>query len=95
MGLKTAPNVAQFYIKQTLQDLKDKGVKVYIDDVGLFSNSYEEHMTLIREGVQRLQSAGFKIKPLKCEWCIQETDFLGHWLTPQGVNHRKRKLKRF
>ena len=85
MGLKPAPDIAQEYIKKTLSDLKDRGVEVYIDDVGLFSNSFDEHMSLIKEVVQRLQDAGFKINPLKCEWCVQETDFIGHWLTPQEV----------
>ncbi|CAJ1960535.1 unnamed protein product [Cylindrotheca closterium] len=92
MGLKPAPDFAQYYIEQTLRDLKQKGVEIYIDDVGLFSNSYEEHMALIQEVLQRLQAAGFKINPLKCEWCVQETDFLGHWLTPEGVKPWKKKI---
>ncbi|CAJ1945757.1 unnamed protein product [Cylindrotheca closterium] len=92
MGLKPAPDFAQYYIKQTLCDLKQKGVEIYIDDVGLFSNSYEEHMALIQEVLQRLQAAGFKINPLKCEWCVQETDFLGHWLTPEGVKPWKKEI---
>ncbi|CAJ1944940.1 unnamed protein product [Cylindrotheca closterium] len=69
MGLKPAPDVAQYYIEETLHGLKEQGVEVYIDDVGLFSNSYEEHMELIKTVVKRLQEAGFKINPLKCEWC--------------------------
>ena len=64
MGLKRAPNIAQECIEKTLSDLKDQ---VYIDDVGLFSNTYDEHMDLIEEVVQRLQDARFKINPLKCE----------------------------
>mmetsp|Transcript_1725 Transcript_1725/g.3762 ORF Transcript_1725/g.3762 Transcript_1725/m.3762 type:complete len:206 (+) Transcript_1725:159-776(+) len=92
MGLKPAPDVAQYHIEKTLRDLKAKGVEVYIDDVGLFSNSYEEHMELIKIVVERLQEAGFKINPLKCEWCVQETDFLGHWLTPEGVKPWKKKV---
>ncbi|CAJ1960596.1 unnamed protein product [Cylindrotheca closterium] len=92
MGLKPAPDFAQYYIEQTLRDLKQKGVEIYIDDVGLFSNSYEEHMALIQEVLQRLQAAGFKINPLKCEWCVQETDFLGHWLTPEGVKPWKKEI---
>ena len=50
-------------------------------------------MRIIQEVVQRLQEAGFKINPLKCEWCIQETDFLGHWMTPQGIKPWKKKIE--
>ncbi|CAJ1946867.1 unnamed protein product [Cylindrotheca closterium] len=92
MGLKPAPAVAQYYIEKTLHGLKEQGVEVYIDNVGLFSNSYEEHMQLIKTVVEQLQEAGFKINPLKCEWCVQETNFLGHWLTPEGVKPWKKKV---
>ena len=92
MGLKPAPDIAQYHIESILRDLKQEGVEVYIDDIGLFSNSYEEHMLLIAKVVERLQSNGFKINPLKCEWCVQETDFLGHWLTPDGVKPWKKKV---
>ncbi|CAJ1935329.1 unnamed protein product [Cylindrotheca closterium] len=93
MGLKPAPDLAQYYLEKTLCDLKEKGVEIYIDDVSLFSNSYEEHMALIQEVLQQLQAAGFKINPLKCEWwCVQVTDFLGHWLTPDGVKPWKKKI---
>ena len=89
MGLKPAPDFAQYYIAKTLEGLD---VECYIDDVGIFSNSYEEHMKLVATVVQRLQTAGFKINPLKCEWAVQETDFLGHWLTPTGVKPWKKKI---
>ena len=36
MGLKPAPDVAQYYITKTLKDLD---VEIYIDDVGIFSNT--------------------------------------------------------
>ena len=92
MGFKPAPDIAQEYIEKTIGDLKEEGVEVYIDDVGLFSNTFEQHMSLIKKVVARLQNAGFKINPLKCEWCVQETDFLGHWLTPNGVKPWRKKI---
>ena len=50
-------------------------------------------MNQITTVVQRLQAAGFKINPLKCERAVQETDFLGHsWLTPTGIKSLKKKI---
>ena len=79
MGLKPAPDIAQSIIEQVLNDL---GVQVYIDDIGIFLNDYEAHMHAIDLVLQWLQENGFKVNPLKCEWAVKETNFLGHWLTP-------------
>ena len=89
MGLKISPDVAQSIMEEILGDLD---IKVYIDDIAIFSNDYEEHMQKINTVLQRLESTGFKINPLKCEWCVSETDFLGYWLTPNGIKPWRKKI---
>ena len=89
MDFKPAPDVAQLIIEEILAGLD---IKKYIDDIGIFSETWEEHIKKIEKVLLRLQEAGCKVNPLKCEWGIKETDFLGHWLTPEGVKPWAKKV---
>jgi hypothetical protein len=90
MGLKCSPDIAQAAMKNVLSDIKD--ADVFIDDVGAFSNNWDHHVKLIATILQRLHENGFIINPLKCEWVIKETDWLGYWLTSQGLKSWKKKI---
>ena len=82
--ISQCPDIAQEVMEQVLRGINDLGV--YINDIACFSNKFDAHMVLIWLVLTRLQAKGFLINPLKCEWTITETDFLGYWLTPDGLN---------
>ena len=83
MGVSISPNIAQEIIENTLHDLSE--IEVNINNIGAFSNTWEDHLIALDRLLEHLQSKGFIINPLKCKWDSQEIDFLGHWLMPMGI----------
>ena len=56
MGLKCSPDYAQEVMENILPDVED--AKVYIDDTGAFSQSWDSHMALLRTILTKLQDNG-------------------------------------
>ena len=60
-------------------------IKVYLDDVAAFLDDWNSYLGLLEKMLTLLQEKGFMVNPAKCKWGVQETIFLGQWLTPEGV----------
>eukprot|EP00957_Ditylum_brightwellii_P162355 12362568-Ditylum_brightwellii.AAC.1 len=76
MGLKCSQDFAHTAMENVLCGIED--ADVYIDNVEAFSDNCESHIKLTDENLCRLCENGFAINPLKCEWTVKETDWLGY-----------------
>ena len=88
-GLKNAPAVFQRLMQRVLRGPNPEDgapfVSVYLDDILIFSRTFEEHLKHIQLVIERLMSAGLKLKPAKCHFTSQSVEYLGHLITPDGI----------
>ena len=68
MGLKTSLNNFQRVVDIALQGLLGKICTVFIDDLLIFSRNMKEHLEHLKIILERLEQAGLKVKPGKCQF---------------------------
>lgn len=85
-GLCSAPATFQRMMDTVLAGLKWQSCLVYLDDVVVFSASFEEHLYRLRLVLGAISSAGLTIKPEKCHFGYKQLRFLGHVISAEGVS---------
>lgn len=63
----------------------EPGVFVYLDDIVVVSNTFEEHLASLREVANRLSAANLSVNLEKSKFCVDELPYLGYLLTPNGL----------
>ena len=76
-GLRNAPTTFQRLMDTVLAGLEGYAVP-YIDDILIFSESWDDHLKHVRVVLGRLSDAKLTAKPAKCEWGKQFVNYLGY-----------------
>ena len=92
-GLTSAPATFQRLMEKVLHGLHWKTLLLYLDDIILISPDFETHLHRLEEVFQRLQSAGLKLKPSKCELLKSSVHYLGHVVSADGVATDPKKIQ--
>jgi len=91
-GLTGATGSFQRLMDCVLSGLLWKSCLVYLDDVIIFSKTFEDHQTHLEEIFAALHNANLKIKPSKCKFFKDEVVYLGHTLTRTGITTEDSKI---
>lgn len=83
-GLTDAPGIFQAYINEALEGLRGKCCLPYLDDILVYSNSFESHLNDLKCVLTRIKEKGSKLKPSKCHLFQKQIRYLGHLVTTQG-----------
>ncbi|CAF1214383.1 unnamed protein product [Rotaria sp. Silwood1] len=68
-----------------LAGIKWQSCLVYIDDIVVFSSTFEQHLKDLSSVFDRLKTAGLTLKASKCDFCRKELKYLEHIITPDGI----------
>lgn len=84
-GLTGAPATFQAVMNHALAPLLRKCVVVFIDDILIYSATYEAHVQHVKQVFELLQFHQFKVKLSKCSFACKQLKYLGHIISSNGV----------
>ena len=90
-GLRNAAQTFQRFIDEVTRGLQF--VYAYIDDILITSTNASEHEQHLRQLFERFRQYGIVINPAKCVFGVSTLEFLGHKVTPHGIQPLESKVK--
>src|SRR6266508_2541817 len=82
----------QWLINQVLRKYLEKFVLVYLNDIIIYSKTFEEYKEHIRLVFKALRAAFLIMKPKKCKFAQKELRFLGHIISADRIKMDSEKI---
>eukprot|EP00173_Palmaria_palmata_P000458 Plantae.Rhodophyta-Palmaria_palmata.ctg1209.p1 GENE.Plantae.Rhodophyta-Palmaria_palmata.ctg1209~~Plantae.Rhodophyta-Palmaria_palmata.ctg1209.p1 ORF type:complete len:666 (+),score=133.55 Plantae.Rhodophyta-Palmaria_palmata.ctg1209:1587-3584(+) len=81
-GLINAPATFQRALDLILSGVRYEFALVYLDDIIIFSRTFDEHMEHLAHVLGLLKTANISLKLKKCKFARHEVQYLGHMIKP-------------
>ena len=92
-GLKSSPAIFQRVMSSIIRKYKLSAFAAsYIDDIIIFSKTFEEHIEHIKLLIEAIKEEGFRLKFLKCKFAQRKIQYLGHVIEENEVRPMKDNL---
>ncbi len=85
-GVCNGPSTFQRLMQAVMSDLVFQVLIVYLDDILLFSQTFEDHLERLEMVLKRLAETGLKVKLGKFCFLQDSVRFLGHQVSVQGIS---------
>ena len=90
-GLRGAPATFQRLMDKLLRGT-ESFTGVYLDDILIYSQTWQEYLSHVRVVLKRLEQAGLTLKSSKCVFGTVECEYLGHKIGKGGVSPLESKI---
>ena len=84
-GLCNAPSTFQRLMNQTMSDFMWSILLVYLDDLLIYTPTFDKHLIALELVLGRLRLIGVRLNPDKCHFAYFVVKFLGHLVSAEGV----------
>lgn len=85
-GLSNSPDTYQRIMEECLGDLSMKICVIYLDDVIIFADSYEEHLERLYLIFNRLRECNLKLNAKKCKLFQKQVKYVGFIVSADGIS---------
>ena len=92
-GLANAPATFERMMEQVLSGLHWEISLINIDDIIVFSRTFEEHLVRLHQVLSRIKEANLKLSPSKCKLFRHSVEYLGHVVSQDGVGTDPKKIR--
>lgn len=85
MGFTGGPNTFQGAMNYTLSPVLRVCALVFFDDILVYSKTFLDHLSHLKQVLQLLAESEWKVKMSKCAFAQRKIAFLGHVISEEGV----------
>ena len=93
-GLVNAPATYQRLMEECFDGLNLRICFIYLDDVIVFSKTYEEHIQRLRQVFNRIRKECLKLSPAKCSFFKNKVKYVGHIVSKEGLQPDPAKIEK-
>ena len=84
-GLKNLPFVFTRLMDKIFSSIRGKYMEYFLDDMIIYSTTFEEHVCHIEQVMIRLQNAQLTAKPVKTFLCKKTVQYIGFMINKKGI----------